>query len=123
MASPIYSTTPCPVCSTVSSTACPNSPSELTTACPVCPDVSTTACPVITNPACPTYSPSTYFSMAVFNFFIATLDSSDQNDDCDLFKTLTYVFAGLTAMFLITTIVFFMLWCKSNKGGKENKIL
>jgi len=42
------------------------------------------------------------------------------DDDCELFEILTYVMSALTGMFLITTIVFFVLWCRARRDDDDD---
>lgn len=43
-----------------------------------------------------------------------------QDEDCELFEILTYVMSALTGMFLITTIVFFVLWCRARRDDDDD---
>ena len=43
-----------------------------------------------------------------------------QEEDCELFEILTYVMSALTGMFLITTIVFFVLWCRARRDDDDD---
>jgi hypothetical protein len=68
------------------------------------------------------------FLIFVYKFLIATPGVCEpcepctpaQDEDCELFEILTYVMSALTGMFLITTIVFFVLWCRARRDDDDD---
>ncbi|CAG5104779.1 Oidioi.mRNA.OKI2018_I69.chr1.g1533.t1.cds [Oikopleura dioica] len=137
---PTFSPITCPTVTTqksetVSCPACPEAtcPVVSTTApeavsCPVCPE---TTCPVVTTTAsdtvtcpivtCPTFSPTTPGQCEPCVCTTNAPPTTDGDDDCELFEILTYVMSALTGMFLITTIVFFVLWCRARRDDDDNE--